>query len=193
MSVAEHPQPFRFVTHLTLTELTGRRAHDLLELLRHLKTVPLSVIYYHTHHFLERRRGLAPSPPNDFAFWISHTLKEGTLGERLAAIDTIQFTRLENLREAIVSTIETYLASAKSLRPAPEGSDFFFMNSRSILLPTSYEAATLEEFAHALKKVSVHSIYHHVFEARLRMERGNDFAKWLAGLGEKDLAWQIIS
>jgi hypothetical protein len=190
MSVAE-PQPFRFTTHLTLTELTGRQAHDLLDLLCHLKTVPLSVIYYHTHHFLEQHHVLSPAPPNDFAFWVSHVLQEETLGERLAAIDTIQFSSLMSLRDTIVATIESFLADAKSLRPAPEGLDFFFKNSRSFLFPTSYEAHTLEEFDHALKKVSIHSIYHHVFEARLRMERGNDFAEWLSTLGEKNLAWQI--
>ena len=191
MGVAGEQQPFRFVTHLTLTELTGRRARDLLDLLRHLKVVPLSVVYYHTHHFLEQHRTLSPAPPNDFAFWITQTLQEIGLGERLTAIDTIQFTRLADLRDAIVSAIESHLATAKSLTPAPEGSDFVFMNSRSFLLPTPYEARTLEEFAQALGKVSIHSIYHHVFEARLRLERGNDFAEWLTGLGEKDLAWQI--
>ena len=184
-------QPFRFITHLTLTELTGRRAHDLLDLLRHLKCVPLSVIYYHTHHFLERYHHLSATPPNDFAFWVAHTLQDPGLGERLAAIDTIQFTRLSDLRDAIISAIETHLTSVSSLREAPEGSDFFFKNSRSILLPTAYEARTLGEFAEALSKVSLHSIYHHIFEARLRMERGNDFSEWLNGLGEKNLAWQI--
>jgi hypothetical protein len=192
MSVAEQPQPFRFVTHLTLTELTGRRAHDLLDLLCHLKAVPLSIVYYHTHHFLEQHHTLSPTPPNDFAFWVTHALQEAGLGERLASIDTIQFTSLAGLRDAIVSAIENHLATVKSLRPAPEGSDFFFMNSCSFVLPTPYEARTLEEFAQALQKVSVHSIYHHVFEARLRLGRGNDFAEWLGGaLGEKNLAWQI--
>ena len=187
----EQVQPFRFVTHLTLTELTGRSAHDLLELLQHLKTVPLSVIYYHTHHFLEQHHPLTPAPPNDFAFWVTQALQENSLGERLAAIDTIQFSSLAALRDAIVGTIESHLAETRSLRPAPEGSTFYFLNSRSFLIPTPYEARDLEEFAQALQKVSTHAIYHHVFEARLRMERGNDFALWLAALGEKSLAWQI--
>jgi len=42
------PQPFRFSTTLNLTLLTNRRAHDLAELLEHLRAVPGSVIYYHT-------------------------------------------------------------------------------------------------------------------------------------------------
>jgi hypothetical protein len=188
---AEGPQPFRFVTHLTLTELTGRRAHDLLELVQHLKIVPLTVVYYHTHHFLERNHHLTSSPPNDFAFWVSHSLKEPVLGEHLAAIDTIQFTSLSALRDVLVAALEAYLRKASTLPVAPEGSEFVFMSSRSILLPTPYEARTLEEFAEALPKISLHSLYHHVFEARLRMDKGNDFAEWIKDLGEQDLAWQI--
>jgi hypothetical protein len=185
------PEPFRFVTHLTLTELTGRKAVDLLELVRHLKSVPLSVIYFHTHHFLEQHPHFSAAPPNDFAFWVTHSLQETHLGERLAAIDTIQFNRLSALRDAIVSTIESHLSGAQALRTAPEGSEFEFMDARSFLLPTAYQAHTLAEFAEALAQVGVNALYHHVFEAKLRMDRGNDFAAWLSTLDERNLAWQI--
>jgi hypothetical protein len=191
MSQVENAQAFRFTTQLTLTELTGRSARDLLDLLRHLKAVPFSVIYYHTHHFIERHHHFSPSPPNDFAFWVSQSLQECALGERLAAIDTVQFTTLRSLRDALVATIEGHLATAAALREAPDGSEFYFMNSRSVRLPTAYVAHTLGEFADALRKVSIHSLYHHVFESRLRLDKGNDFAHWLAAQGEKELAWQI--
>lgn len=190
--MTEASSSFRFVTHLTLTELTGRKAHDLPELLQHLQEVPLSVIYYHTHHFLEQHHFLSPEPPNDFAFWVANVLKEERLGERLAAIDTIQFTSLSSLRDTLISTISAHVKTMKHHRTAPEGSDFYLMNSRSFVLPTPYEVHNLDEFAQALRKVSIHSLYHHIFEARLRLQRGNDFALWLeTALGEKQLAWQI--
>src|SRR5258708_26660914 len=164
--MAEPLQPFRFTTHLTLTELTGRKAIDLLDLLRHLKTVPLSVIYYHTHHFVERHHYLSPAPPNDFAFWVMHALQESSLGERLAAIDTIQFTKLAALRDAIVAAIESPLATSPSLRTAPACSQFSFMDMRSFPLPTPHQAHTLDEFAVALQNESAHPLHHHVFEPR---------------------------
>ena len=191
MPLIRSEKPFLFKTQLALPLLTGARAANVSQLRDGLKDASDSCIYYHTHNFLQRHHFLIAEPPNDFAFWVTHALQETGLGERLTAIDTIQFTRLAHLRDAIVSAIESHLATVKSLRPAPEGSDFFFMNSRSFLLPTPYQAHNLESFAHALRKVSVHSIYHHVFEARLRLERGNDFAEWLGALGEKNLAWQI--
>jgi len=194
MSPEGAADPFHFNTHITVTELTGRKAHDLQELLGHLRTVSLSVIYYHTHHFLEQHHFLSPEPPNDFAYWTTHTLKESTLGERLAAIDTIQFPTLSSLRDALIATIENHLKSHPDRRTAPEGEELYFMSSRSLVLPTPYVAHNLEEFAQALKKVSIHSLYHHIFEARLRLLRGNDFARWLeTSLGEKELARKIAT
>jgi len=53
-------------------------------------------------------------------------------------------------------------------------------------MPTPYQASTLEDFAQALKKVSIHSIYHHVFGIRRRLERGNDFADGSTGWARKN-------
>jgi len=75
-------RPFQFWTRLTLTKLTGRRAADLAELVEHLRAVPLSVVFHHTHHFLVQHQYLSPEPPNDFAFWVTNVLQED---ERRAA------------------------------------------------------------------------------------------------------------
>lgn len=66
------------------------------------------------------------------------------------------------------------------------------MSCRTFILPTSNEAHNLEEFRDILKKISINSIYFHIFEARLRLERGdNDFSKWLADMGQSQLAQEI--
>jgi hypothetical protein len=85
------------------------------------------------------------------------------------------------------------LSSAGAVRWAPEGSELHLMKAVSFILPTPCQATTLEEFLYGLKKVSIHSLYHHMFEARLRLEREqNDFSAWLAhSLGETALARAI--
>ncbi|GAH58785.1 unnamed protein product, partial [marine sediment metagenome] len=42
-------------------------------------------------------------------------------------------------------------------------------------------------------KISIHSIYFHVFESRIKLEKGiNDFSNWLnVNLGYNDLAREI--
>jgi hypothetical protein len=185
--------PFHFWTRLTLTKLTGRRAADLAELLEHLRAVPLSVVFHHTHHFLVQHQHLSPEPPNDFAFWVANALQEDALGERLAAIDTVQFAHLRDLRERIVTVIEEYLEATQHVRAAPSGEEFHFKDAVSFVLPTPHQASTLAEFARELAVVGTASIAYHLFEARLRVGMDdNDFSRWLEHeLDESELAAAI--
>ena len=187
-------EPFRFYTCVNLSELTGLKAKNVEELLAHLKTVPGAVIYHHTHHFLKEHQYLNPEPRNDFAYWVSEILNEEELGERLESINTCEFETIRALREKIISVIETYLAKSKrKLNEARQGHELHFMKSVSFVLETPYEASTLEAFVDSMRKVTVSSIYFHMFEARLRLEKGvNDFSNWLENsLGEKELAKKI--
>ena len=188
------PEPFRFSTQIQLPELTGLNARNVKELLEHIKTVPGSVIYHHTHRFLQQHQYLSPEPANDFAYWVTEVLQEKKLGEKLAGINTCEFNTIRALREKIISTIESYLEKSKGdFRQAYEGEEFHFVKSNSFIFPTPYEANDLEEFAAVLKKITIHSIYFHMFEARIRLEKGNDdFSVWLGtSLREKDLAKKI--
>ncbi len=189
-------KPFKFYTRLHLSELTGRKASNLKQLVDIMRTMPESSIYHHTHRFLQQHQYLSPEPPNDFAYWVTSVLGEEKLGERLASIDTVQFTTIQELQNKIISTIETYIKSnAKAaIRYAHENEEFHFMKSVSFILPTQYAATDLEEFIGILKKVDIDSIYFHIFEARLRLgKKTNDFSNWIeTSLGNKELANKIL-
>jgi hypothetical protein len=61
---------------------------------------------------------------------------------------------------------------------------FYLMASDLVVVPTPYVARNLEEFADGLRKVSIHAIYYHFIDARLRLKLNtNDFSVWL----EKEL------
>jgi len=186
-------EPFRFHSRTHLTELTGLKAKNLREFGEVLKKAPDGVIYYHTHHFLEQHHYLTPEPSNDFAVWVSDALGDEVLGERLASVDTFGFPNLEALRDRLVGIIEEYLATGSNFREAMSGREFHFMKSVSVVLPTPYVAHDLREFAETLRKISLGSLYFHVFESRLRLGKGlNDFSTWLQdSLGEAELAEDI--
>ena len=190
-------EPFRFFTKLHLSELTGLRATTLGQLLALIKNVPGSCIYHHTHRFLQQHQYLSPEPPNDFAYWVTDTLGEDELGERLVSIDTMQYSTIRDLREKIASTIEKYLDdnSWAKMKFARSGEEFHFIKSVSFVLPTAYIAYDLNEFILILRKIAIDSIYFHIFEARLRLENPtNDFALWIEqSLGDKKLADNISS
>ena len=182
--------PFRFYARLHLKELTGLKASNLTELVKILKQVPGSVIYYHTHNFLEEHHYLTPEPANDFALWVSDELGDEILGEKLASIDTFGFPTIAALRARIASVIEDHLSKNPDGRTATEGREFHFIRSISVVLPTPYVAHDLREFVEVLRKVSIDSLSYHIFEARIRLQRGvNDFSIWIEDcLGDKDLA-----
>ncbi|MDD3345065.1 MAG: DUF5752 family protein [Candidatus Omnitrophica bacterium] len=188
-------QPFRFSTRLHLSELTGLRATTLGQLLDLIKEVPGACIYHHTHRFLQQHQFLSPEPPNDFAYWITGVLGEDELGERLVSIDIMQYSTIRQLRDKIASTIENYLKDnpLAKMRFAGTGEEFHFIKSVSFIIPTSYVVYDLKEFSQVLKKITIESIYFHIFEARLRLEKPtNDFSYWIENsLGDKELADRI--
>ena len=186
-------EPFRFQSRTYIKELTGLRAKNLRDLVDTLKKAPDSVIYYHTHHFLEEHHYLIPEPSNDFAVWVNDVLGEEVLGERLASVNTFEFPSLGALRERIVVIIEEHLARGSNSREAMPGREFCFMKSVSLVISTPYVAHDLREFVEALRKISLGSLYFHVFESRLRLGRGlNDFTIWLQdSLDEAELGEEI--
>ncbi len=185
--------PFKFYTQVHITELTGQKARNMQQLASILRLSPDSVVYYHTHHFLQSHNYLVPEPANDFAVWVSDVLGEEEIGERLAVVDTFEFPSLAMLRERIVGIIEECLGRGMNGREAPEGQEFHFMKSVTVGLPTPYVAHDLREFVEALRKISLGSLYFHVFESRLRLGRGlNDFSIWLQdSLDEPELGQEI--
>jgi len=191
--VKKATEPFHFSTRLHLKELTGLKASNLSQLVSRLKEVPDAVIYYHTHSFLEEYQFLTPEPANDFALWVEEALGYEILAERLASIDTFEFPTIGALRQRIIGVMQDFLAGVTNEREAPQDNEFHFIKSIDVVLPTPYVAHDLREFIDILRKISINSLYFHIFEAKLRLQRGtNDFSMWLEDcLGEKELAEQI--
>ncbi|HBU69515.1 MAG TPA: hypothetical protein DEE98_03925 [Elusimicrobia bacterium] len=187
--------PFHFYTRLHLTESTGIRICNLNEMVAALQEVPGSCIYHHTHKFLQQHEYLSPEPPNDFAFWAKEALGDDVLSEKLSSIDIIQFKTIRALREKIVSVMKEHMSanSYAADRCANPGKEFWLLKSVSFIIPTSYVANNLAEFARILEKITINSIYFHIFEARLRLEKeSNDFSNWIAdSIGDKELADMI--
>jgi small-conductance mechanosensitive channel len=186
-------EPFRFNTHVHLAELTGLKAKNLIELLEILKKMPDSVIYYHTHHVLEENQAFHPELSNDFSNWVKHALDNDVLAEKLANLSTYDFNTLLSFRDKVVDAIQEYVSNNHIQREALDGTEFYFMKSVSVVLPTAYQAHDLREFIEALRKISPRSLYFHIFESRLRLgNKLNDFSVWLEkNLDEGDISQEI--
>jgi small-conductance mechanosensitive channel len=186
-------EPFYFNTQTQMAELTGLKAKNLRELGDTLKKVPDSVIYYHTHHFLEELQYLIPELSNDFSTWVKDALDNDVLAERLANLNIFEYKNLETFREKLINIIEDYISQNHNLREAVIGREFYFLKSVSVILPTAYVAHDLREFVEGLRKITPNSLIFHIFESRLRLDnKSNDFSNWLEkSMEEADLSQEV--
>ncbi len=181
---------FVFHSKLDQTILLGVKARNVQGLLEGIRTVPDSSIYYHTHKYLQEHHYLSAEPPNDFAYWVTDVIGDVALGEQLSSVDIVQFHHIAELREQFITILESYVESLE--RMSFSNSEFHFMASRLFVIPTKHVAHSLEEFLEILPRVSTNSLYYHIFDAKLRLERAdNDFSKWFADLGLTELAKEM--
>jgi hypothetical protein len=123
---------------------------------------------------------------------VSEVLNDATLGERLSSIDIVGFHTITDLQRHLVELMEQYLSSGARLVDCPPGEEFHFMASRLFVAPSSLVAHTLREFSEHLQRVSLASLYYHVFDAHLRLENGeNDFSRWFRALSFHALADEV--
>jgi hypothetical protein len=186
------PEPFYFRSEVHLITLLGLKASNPAELLACLRLVPNASIYYHTHRFLQQHHYLSPEPPNDFAYWATEILGLEDLGERLASIDVVQFCSIDDLRKAFIESLSDYINRGKHCLDCERGEEFHFMSCITVVMPTSYVARNAGEFLDIIPKLSIHSLYFHVFEARMRLcNAENDFSRWFRDLGMNELAQEV--
>jgi len=158
-----------------------------------LEQVPAGSIYYHTHSIFLRHPRIAGGYPNDFANWVATQVGDKGLAERLAVVDPYRFATIEELREELVSVVESHIAT---LQPVPRcvfGDPFFFVQSHVFEVPTGLEARSLSEFRRCLAKADLSAVYLHTLHARVRGEvAGGNFAHWIGeDLGLDSLAAAI--
>jgi uncharacterized protein DUF5752 len=181
-------KPFYFNTSAHLPRITRYRASTLAEFLEALRECPRDSIFQHTFQTLEEHHFIPEGFSNDFAHWALSECNEPALAELLASVDVREFTSVEELRERILGIVQEFLQRNTGTGTRPAQEPFYFCTSDTVVLPTSFVAHSLPEFAEGLRRVSVHSIHHHFIEARLRIKlMSNDFSQWLyedVGLAE---------
>ncbi|MHB1661433.1 MAG: DUF5752 family protein [bacterium] len=185
--------PFKFYTRLTLPQLTGIYAQNLKELLGGIKKADDSIIYYHTHHYLVQHHYTIPSPPNDFAYWITDRLGENLLGEEISSIDIFDYNATIEYKNEIIKKITAFTDKHTNTRHVDMNERFNFMKAITFVMATGKEAYTLSEFHDILKNITIFSIYYHFFESHFRLKsRLNDFSIWINNeLKLPDLAGKI--
>jgi len=184
---------FYFNTSAHLLRITPQKASTLAEFLQALRDCPEGSIFQHTFRTLQEHHFIREGFSNDFAHWALSACNEPSMAEGLASVDVREFTSIAQLRERFVQIVEEFLQRNPAAANRAARETFYFCASNIVVIPTSFVAHTLPEFAEGLRGVSVHSIHHHFIEARLRLKlMSNDFSQWLyEDLGLTDAARQL--
>ncbi len=174
------PVPFYFNTSAHLLRITRQKANTLSEFLNALRECPEGSIFQHSFRTLQEHHFIREGFSNDFAHWAVSACNEPSLAEGLASVDVREFTSVAELRERFVQIVESFLQRNPAAATRTARETFYFCASESVVIPTSFVARTLQEFAQGLRGVTVHCIHHHFIEARLRLKlMSNDFSQWL--------------
>jgi len=185
--------PFYFYTSSNLVELTGEKANTLEDLVALLKRCTGSAIFYHVFQSYRDRHFVIEKYHSDFVQWISTSLDEEPLAERLGVLDVRDFTSIRSLRESTIKIIEDYLHKYPQSLDRQGKTPFFFCQSVSVVMPTKHIARGLEDFCRIIGKIGIRSIHYHLIEARLRLGiHTNDFSHWIrTSLDKEGLAKRV--
>ncbi len=171
---------FQFCSSASLEKLTGRKAHNLDELLELVKTCSSSSIFYHTFSAFRKLREVQTPYTNDFAVWIMRGLSEEALAEKLLAIDLAEYNTIERLRSRIIELLEGYRSENPQSFEKTATEPFYLYSLVRFVYLTDKFAYNLSSFREVLDTISIDSIYYHFIESRLQTGlQSDDFSNWM--------------
>jgi hypothetical protein len=163
---------------------TGRRAQTLRELRDIVRDIHPGSIYHHFWGTLVRPQFSEREYNNDFASWAHHSLHDNQVAERLAVIDPIDFTDLEELRQEVIEVLDERLDETEEVLYARADQQFHFVRSTIVVFDTGRRVSRPEDLSAAVAQMSVSSVFYHFVDARRRTQNGvDDFRAWFTGLG----------
>lgn len=177
--------PF-FIKDCALSTLaTGIRAGSLAEFRDRLAVIDPHSIYHHFWGGRLRPQFTHPDYHNDFAAWAHRSLHDNILAEQLSVIDPTEFQSLEELRQKLLDVVENRLEEKEILLWRRREDQFYFVNSKILVFQTPYVVHSPEELQKILPSLSLHTIFYHFIDARIRTPNGvDDFSHWLTSWGE---------
>ena len=177
---------FKFYYESGITINTGIKADSLSSLYTSIEKVSESSIFYHLHHSYFRRHFTPTDNMNDFARWLWINIGEPSIAERIALINPFLFGSIKACRKKLEDSLKEYIGKVELFPRVPKDREFYFLEIRSFIHPTGYEAHNLKEFKKGIAQLSISGLFYHLIDSRIRTDRHtNDFSVWLSTeLGE---------
>ena len=93
----------------------------------------------------------------------------------------------------MLKSLKEYIGAGEIFPRVSEDREFYFLELRSFIHPTGYEAKNLKEFKQGIEQISISGLFYHLVDSRVRIgRRTNDFSEWLTKqLNEREKAKKI--
>jgi len=140
-----------------LEKLTGRKAYNLEELLDLIKTCPDSSIFYHTFSAFMKMQEVHIPYYSEFAMWVSRSLNEKALAEKLMAIDFSEYNSIKSLKGHLIDIIECYRVQKPAAFQKTADEPFYLYDITRIVYLTDKFAYDLKSFRELLPTISIYS------------------------------------
>ncbi len=172
---------FIFKSEIWIPMYTGYSAKTFNEFVSILSRIEPESIFYHVYINLFNYHNLPVYYPNSFAYWL---YKNNFLitAEKLCAIDPIEFSSLEELRQTLLNVLS---AAPETHKDVPLPNTFYFVKAAREVINCGYSAINLPELIEGIKKTSINSLFYHLISSRIqKKQKINDFSLFLISLGE---------
>lgn len=179
---------FKFYNYTLLISPTGQKASNLKEFLNIIEQAEDRVIFHHLYQSHVKYDQKIGEFPSDFANWVAYELEDSALAEKLANFDPYDYKTVNKAREVLIEIIEEHIWDLPTIPWARSGSEFYFSNATTIVLPLGIEAADLNEFRNALDNIPDSSLYFHFYESRKikKEKKYDDFSQWIEDNFQKE-------
>ncbi len=178
---------FVFKSELWIPRYTGIRVYSLNEFIDALKVVDRFSIFYHMFINIFNYHNLPTYYTNSLSYWF---YKNGypSLAEKISAIDPLDYFDLEELRNALINTLE----KSNNNWYRKEKYPFYFITAEREIIECGNIAQNLDEFIDGIRKSSINSIFYHLITSRIENKTiVNDYSAWLYNIGEVKKAEKI--
>jgi len=182
-------RPFIFKSELWIPRYTGIRVYTVREFIETLKIIDKFSIFYHMYINIFNYHNLPTFYTNSISFWFyknGHLL----LAEKISIIDPLDYYDLDDLRNALVQTLEKNYN--KDLDKKEKLTPFYFIKAEREIIDCERIANTLDQFVEGIKKSSINSLFYHLITSRIENKTlVNDYSSWLLSIGEAKKAEKI--
>jgi hypothetical protein len=173
-------EPFAVFDCSLARRAIGQSCSNLRELLTAIRSVPDNVLEHHMLRCTLEDHFELYEFPNDLARWCWDDLGDHVIGEQLGLVDPYRYCSTADMRAKVVEILEDRLWNMDRVPWCRPGLELHLLASRVVAYDTGQRIPTPVALAEAIPKMSLRSLFFHVYEARRRT--GNvtdDFSAWL--------------